>query len=123
MKAIRLQLGVCPQHDILFDTVTVREHLQLFAVLKGVGAADVDETVAASIRHVGLTEKVNTQSSSLSGGMKVVVLDEPTSGMDPYSRRSCWSTLQRSKASRVLLLTTHFMDEADILGDRIAIMA
>jgi ABC-type lipoprotein export system ATPase subunit len=92
MTAIRLQLGVCPQHDILFDALTVEEHLQLFAVLKGVAADDVEETVAASIRHVGLTEKVRTQSSSLSGGMKrklsvaialiggskVVVLDEPT---------------------------------------------
>ena len=48
---------------------------------------------------------------------------EPTSGMDPYSRRSTWNIIQRNKKGRVILLTTHFMDEADILGDRIAIMA
>ena len=50
-------------------------------------------------------------------------MDEPTSGMDPYSRRSTWNILQKNKSGRIILLTTHFMDEADILGDRIAIMA
>eukprot|EP00636_Phaeomonas_parva_P002754 CAMPEP_0118878728 /NCGR_PEP_ID=MMETSP1163-20130328/18636_1 /TAXON_ID=124430 /ORGANISM="Phaeomonas parva, Strain CCMP2877" /LENGTH=107 /DNA_ID=CAMNT_0006814657 /DNA_START=23 /DNA_END=342 /DNA_ORIENTATION=- len=60
---------------------------------------------------------------ALIGGSEVVILDEPTSGMDPYSRRSTWQVLQRNKHGRVILLTTHFMDEADILGDRIAIMA
>jgi ATP-binding cassette, subfamily A (ABC1), member 3 len=60
---------------------------------------------------------------ALIGGSRVVVLDEPTSGMDPYSRRSTWEALQNARAGRVMLLTTHFMDEADLLGDRIAIMA
>jgi ATP-binding cassette subfamily A (ABC1) protein 3 len=85
---------------------------------------------------VGLTEKRHALVSSLSGGMKrklsvclaflggskVVLLDEPTSGMDPYSRRSTWQILQNAREGRVILLTTHFMDEAEILGDRIAIM-
>lgn len=89
------------------------------------------------LREVGLVEKANAKASTLSGGQKrklsvgialignskVVVLDEPTSGMDPYSRRSTWNIIQRNKKGRVILLTTHFMDEADILGDRIAIMA
>jgi ATP-binding cassette subfamily A (ABC1) protein 3 len=137
MPQIRTQLGVCPQHDILFDELTVREHLALFAVLKGVPEATAESEIGRWIGVVGLTEKADVPSRSLSGGMKrklsvaialvggskVVVLDEPTSGMDPYSRRSCWSALQSSKSGRVLLLTTHFMDEADILGDRIAIMA
>ena len=59
---------------------------------------------------------------ALIGDSKVVILDEPTSGMDPYSRRSTWNILQRNKAGRIILLTTHFMDEADILADRIAVM-
>lgn len=55
--------------------------------------------------------------------MKVVMLDEPTSGMDPSARRSTWDLLQSEKVGRTILLTTHFMEEADLLGDRIAIMA
>ena len=85
------------------------------------------------IGQVGLTEKTHAKAGSLSGGMKrklslaialigdtgAVFLDEPTSGMDPYSRRSTWNTLQSEKAGRVMILTTHFMEEADLLGDRI----
>jgi len=55
--------------------------------------------------------------------MKVVILDEPTSGMDPESRRHIWDLLQRHRVGRTIVLSTHFMDEADLLGDRIAIMA
>ncbi|CAM9341769.1 unnamed protein product, partial [Choristocarpus tenellus] len=89
------------------------------------------------LSEVGLVEKKHTPTRALSGGQKrklsvalalvggseVVVLDEPTSGMDPYSRRSTWNVLQRNRKGRVILLTTHFMDEADTLGDRIGIMA
>lgn len=59
---------------------------------------------------------------ALLGGSQVVVLDEPTSGVDPVSRRALWAVLQAAKAGRTLLLTTHFMDEADLLSDRVAIM-
>lgn len=89
------------------------------------------------IECIGLTDKRQTQARALSGGMKrklsvgialiggskVVMLDEPTSGMDPSARRFTWDLLQQHKEGRTILLTTHFMDEADILGDRIAIMA
>ena len=57
------------------------------------------------------------------GDSKIIFLDEPTSGMDPYSRRATWDLLKKKKEGRVIILTTHFMDEADQLGDRIAIMA
>ena len=53
----------------------------------------------------------------------MIILDEPTSGMDPYARRATWDLLIKHKQNRTILLTTHFMDEADLLGDRIAIMA
>jgi ABC-type multidrug transport system ATPase subunit len=71
--------------------------------------------------NTGKSSKMNDVSDLVSfcGGFS----DEPTSGMDPYSRRSTWSMLERNKKGRVILLTTHFMDEADLLGDRVAIMA
>lgn len=130
-------LGVCPQHDVLWADLTVEEHLLFFAGLKGLSSAQADTAARTVIREVGLTEKVRTLSKDLSGGMKrklsvaialvgdskVVFLDEPTSGMDPYSRRSTWQILQNARQGRSIILTTHFMDEADLLGDRIAIMA
>ena len=60
---------------------------------------------------------------ALIGDSKVVFLDEPTSGMDPYSRRMIWNLLRKYRENRVIILTTHFMDEADLLGDRIGIMS
>ena len=60
---------------------------------------------------------------ALIGNSKVVFLDEPTSGMDPYSRRMIWNLLRNSREDRIIILTTHFMDEADLLGDRIGIMS
>ena len=70
----------------------------------------------------GMKRKVNL-GIALVGDSSVVMLDEPTSGMDPQARRSTWDLLQTEKKNRTILLTTHFMEEADILGDRIAIMA
>ncbi len=135
--AVRTDLGVCPQHDVLWPSLTVNEHLALFSAIKGVPAGRVGEESAKALALVGLTEKGSALVSALSGGMKrklsvciaflggsrVVFLDEPTSGVDPYSRRSMWNVLQSARAGRVIVLTTHFMDEAEILGDRIAIMA
>ncbi|CAL1377626.1 unnamed protein product [Linum trigynum] len=137
MDEIRKSLGVCPQHDILFPELTVREHLELFATLKGVDENFLDSTVTDMIDEVGLGDKVNAVVSALSGGMKrklslgialignskVIILDEPTSGMDPYSMRLTWQLIKKVKKGRIILLTTHSMDEADELGDRIAIMA
>lgn len=134
---VRKILGVCPQHNILFDLLTVKEHLELYCAVKGVPSDQTDALVLEMIEQVGLTEKVNDKSAALSGGMqrklsvaialigdsKIVFLDEPTSGMDPYSRRATWDLLKKKKEGRVIILTTHFMDEADQLGDRIAIMA
>jgi len=135
MDEIRKSLGVCPQHNVLFPELTVEEHLRFFAHLKCVEG--VQEAVEGQIARIGLTEKRYVRAGNLSGGQqrklsvaialigdsKVVFLDEPTSGMDAYSRRSTWNMLQDNRAGRVMILTTHFMDEADLLGDRIAIMA
>jgi ABC-type multidrug transport system ATPase subunit len=137
MEGIRRILGVCPQHDILFDTLTVREHLQFYGALKGVPQHELDDAVREKLREVDLLDKIDTRVETLSGGQKrklsvamafigqsrVVFLDEPTSGIDPLSRRRVWDVIQRYKHGRVIILTTHHMDEADLLGDRIAIFA
>ncbi|XP_071943840.1 phospholipid-transporting ATPase ABCA3-like [Antedon mediterranea] len=138
IEGVRTSLGLCPQHDVLFDDLTVQEHLEFFAKLKGLeDANEVKNEVNHYIEATGLSDKRNQLSKSLSGGMKrklsvgialianskVVMLDEPTSGMDPDARRFTWDLLQRHREGRTILLTTHFMDEADLLGDRIAIMS
>ena len=98
---------------------------------------EIEGRIKSLVYDVGLTEKLNKASKTLSGGQKrklsvamalignskVVFLDEPTSGMDPYSRRMIWNLLRNYRENRVIILTTHFMDEADLLGDRIGIMS
>lgn len=137
MREIREVIGVCPQHDVLWQELTVLEHLRAYARLRGVDEKEVESRSQEIMQQVGLVEKAMTRAGSLSGGQKrklslclaligkppVVFLDEPTSGMDPYSRRSTWNVIRAARDGRVIVLTTHFMDEADILGDRIAIMA
>uniref|UniRef100_K3WB22 ABC transporter domain-containing protein n=1 Tax=Globisporangium ultimum (strain ATCC 200006 / CBS 805.95 / DAOM BR144) TaxID=431595 RepID=K3WB22_GLOUD len=137
MGEIRESLGICFQHDVLYPELTVEDHLEFYARIKGYTGDALKAEVASKIAEVGLSDKAKTLSSALSGGMKrklsvaisllgessLVFLDEPTSGMDPYSRRRIWEILMNNRQGRVMVLTTHFMDEADILGDRIAIMA
>eukprot|EP00467_Chlorarachnion_reptans_P011068 CAMPEP_0114538360 /NCGR_PEP_ID=MMETSP0109-20121206/30099_1 /TAXON_ID=29199 /ORGANISM="Chlorarachnion reptans, Strain CCCM449" /LENGTH=2283 /DNA_ID=CAMNT_0001722369 /DNA_START=209 /DNA_END=7060 /DNA_ORIENTATION=- len=136
--AIRRIMGVCPQHDILWDNLTVQEHLELFATLKGVPQSQLHSVCYAAAEEVSLAGRgYISRANALSGGMKrklcvaiafmgdpsVAYLDEPTSGMDPYSRRYVWNLLRSKKEGRAIVLTTHFMDEAELLADRIAIMA
>ncbi|KAK3236394.1 hypothetical protein CYMTET_53464 [Cymbomonas tetramitiformis] len=132
----RRNVGICPQHNVLFERITVREHLVIYGALKGVPANEMEAQVANWIDEIGLSDKALAYASSLSGGMKrklqvglamigdskVVLLDEPTSGMDPVSRRSLWQLLQRCKQGRAVVLTTHYMDEADLLCDSIVIL-
>nr|KAF6488605.1 ATP binding cassette subfamily A member 3 [Molossus molossus] len=137
MVQIRRSLGLCPQHDVLFDNLTVAEHLYFYAQLKGLSCQKCPEEVKQMLHILSLEDKRDSRCKFLSGGMKrklsigialiagskVLMLDEPTSGMDAVSRRAIWDLLQQQKSGRTILLTTHFMDEADLLGDRIAIMA
>lgn len=137
MKKVRSSLGLCPQHNILFNELTVYQHLEFFATLKGCSKEDARSQADGMVKQVGLEDKKDIPSKSLSGGMKrklsiaialiggskFVILDEPTSGMDPESRRQTWEVLQKMRGGRTIILSTHFMDEADLLGDRIAIMA
>ncbi|KAK3091888.1 hypothetical protein FSP39_023469 [Pinctada imbricata] len=137
IASVRSSLGLCPQHDILFDSLTVEEHLRFFGKLKGCTSENIDREVEEMLQAIRLENKRNAQSHTLSGGMKrklsvgialiagskIVILDEPSSGLDPDARRQIWTVLQQSREGRTMLLTTHFMEEADLLGDRIAIMA
>ncbi|CAI6001248.1 unnamed protein product [Closterium sp. NIES-64] len=137
MARIRGIMGVCPQFDILWDRLSGAEHLYLFARIKGLPPAHTHKEVATLLEEVRLTEAQKMRTRAYSGGMKrrlsvavaligdpkVVYLDEPTTGMDPVSRRHVWDIVERAKKGRAIVLTTHSMEEADILGDRIAIMA
>jgi ATP-binding cassette subfamily A (ABC1) protein 3 len=138
MSRVRESLGYCPQASVLYPELTVEEHLRLYGRIKGIASSlELDKEIHAKMSEVGLEAKRRTKAHALSGGMqrrlslaiaflgesKVVFLDEPTSGMDPYSRRSTWELIRSSRHGRVVVLTTHFMDEADVLGDRIAILA
>ncbi|XP_012587102.1 PREDICTED: ATP-binding cassette sub-family A member 3-like [Condylura cristata] len=136
MLLVRKNLGLCPQDNILFPEMTVSEHLYFYCVIKGVPTEKRPVEIEKMLATFKLREKRYSFSKSLSGGMrrklsimialiggsKVVMLDEPTSGMDPVSRRATWDIIQNYKQDRTILLTTHQMEEADILGDRIAIM-
>jgi ATP-binding cassette subfamily A (ABC1) protein 3 len=137
MEEVRQMLGVCPQHNVLFESLTVREHLELYAAFKGLTPDKVATNVTKMIAEIELYEEADQMARTLSGGQKrklsvgialigdskLVLLDEPTSGMDTTTRRRFWEMLKNYKKDRIIILTTHYMDEADILGDRICIMA
>ncbi|NXY52990.1 ABCA4 protein, partial [Callaeas wilsoni] len=137
MDSIRHRLGMCPQHNILFNHLTVAEHILFYSQLKGRSRDEAEQELETMLEDMGLTHKRNEEAQNLSGGMqrklsvaiafvgeaKVVVLDEPTSGVDPYSRRSIWDLLLKYRPGRTIILSTHHMDEADILGDRVAIIS
>uniref|UniRef100_A0A8C2KTR9 ABC transporter domain-containing protein n=1 Tax=Cyprinus carpio TaxID=7962 RepID=A0A8C2KTR9_CYPCA len=137
MDTIRTHLGMCPQHNVLFNDLTVEEHIYFYARLKGRSSKEVQKEIDQMIRDVGLPHKRKDLVKNLSGGMQrklsvaiafvggsnVVILDEPTAGVDPYARRGIWDLLLKYKTGRTIILSTHHMDEADILGDRIAIIS
>lgn len=134
MNSIRSTIGFCPQHNILFDSLTVREHLTFFSLLKGLHKDEIEREVEKYVKLLKLETKIDTQSKGLSGGMKrklsvgialcansrIVLFDEPSSGVDPSARRDLWDMLQKEKDGRTILLSTHFMLEADVLGDRVS---
>ncbi|XP_028967478.1 ATP-binding cassette sub-family A member 1 [Galendromus occidentalis] len=134
-KEARQGVGLCPQHNVLFDDLTVEEHLHFFSDLKS-SSSSMNE-VRDLMTKLELNAKAGTLSKSLSGGMKrklslanamvggssVLILDEPSSGLDPEARRLVWDLLQQERTRRTVLMTTHYMEEADVLGDRIAFLA
>nr|QER78485.1 ATP-binding cassette transporter [Diaphorina citri] len=136
MDQFRDSLGLCPQHNLLFPYLSVIQHLIFFGMIKGLTKEDSRKSGLDLLTLLNMVEKKNQPVSALSGGMKrklqlaialigspkVLMLDEPTSGMDPESRREMWDLLLSMRGERTIIITTHFMEEADVLGDRIAIM-
>jgi ABC-2 type transport system ATP-binding protein len=127
------RIGVQLQASAFFERLTAREQLAAFASLYGVGPRRAEEMLA----RVGLTEFAGTQAEKLSGGQaqrlsiacalvhepELVFLDEPTTGLDPQARRNLWDLLREINADgRTVVLTTHYLDEAEILCDRVAVM-
>jgi lipooligosaccharide transport system ATP-binding protein len=135
--AIRAQIGVCPQEDTLDTELTVRDNLFVYGRYFGLPRKEVRTRVDELLAFVQLTEKADAMVEDLSGGMKrrltiarslinrpdVLLLDEPTTGLDPQARHVVWDRLFRLKQQGVtLVLTTHYMDEAEQLCDRLVVM-
>lgn len=135
-SAVHRLLGVCPQHDVLFEHITAREHTALCACVKGGEIESTNANGDSLLRTFGLQDRYDHLGSELSGGMRrklsaacalvggsrFVILDEPSTGMDPLARRELWDLLSSVKPGRTLLLSTHYMDEAMALGDKVAIL-
>lgn len=133
INQVHLLMGVCPQFDLLWPDLTIREHLTFYARLKGINRADERKKVDSAMREVVLEKFEKFKAKELSGGMKrrlsvaislvgepkIVFLDEPTTGLDPENRRQLWDILVGARGKRAMILTTHSMEEADVLCSRI----
>ena len=144
-KMARKSLGLCPQvftskpennykncifskDNVLFNDLSVRQHLQLFATLKDFPSNGMNEEINRVLNEIRLQDKATNTSKTLSGGMKrrlslgnamvggsqILILDEPSSGLDPEARRGIWEVLQDIRRRKTILLTTHYMEEADV---------
>eukprot|EP00257_Ricinus_communis_P020309 XP_015579513.1 ABC transporter A family member 7 [Ricinus communis] len=137
MDWIYTSMGVCPQHDLLWETLTGREHLLFYGRLKNLRGPALTQAVEESLRSVNLFNSgvADKQAGKYSGGMKrrlsvaisligdpkVVYMDEPSTGLDPASRSNLWNVVKRAKQGRAIILTTHSMEEADALCDRLGV--
>ncbi|XP_064471737.1 phospholipid-transporting ATPase ABCA1-like [Ornithodoros turicata] len=131
-------IALCPQFDVFFPELTAQEHLAFFGSLRAqLSGKDLEARVSNVLASVNLSPKANELAKALSGGMKrrlsaaiaivtqpqVVILDEPTAGIDPEIRRELWDMFLKLRERCSIMLSTHDMEEADVLGDRIGIMA
>jgi ABC-type multidrug transport system ATPase subunit len=137
MDRIYACMGVCPQHDLLWGQLTGREHLLFYGRLKNLKGRALTDAVESSLRSVNLWDSgvADKQCRKYSGGMKrrlsvaislignpqVVYMDEPSTGLDPASRYNLWNVVKQSKQDRAIILTTHSMEEAEALCDRLGI--
>eukprot|EP00768_Dysnectes_brevis_P001229 gnl/Dysnectes_brevis/129_a152_4397.p1 GENE.gnl/Dysnectes_brevis/129_a152_4397~~gnl/Dysnectes_brevis/129_a152_4397.p1 ORF type:complete len:1000 (-),score=354.61 gnl/Dysnectes_brevis/129_a152_4397:155-3154(-) len=137
LERIQAVMGVCPQFDVHWPSLTCKEHLSFYCKLKGVGPDVEEQHIEDLLEAVDLIPQRDVPSSSLSGGMRrrlsvavalagkprVLYLDEPTTGLDPRTRRQLWNIILAVRPGRAILLTTHSMEEAEALCSRIGIMA
>ena len=137
LKSVRKRLGICPQDLVFYENLTVMENVMFFGKMHSRSDGELRNYANFLIEQVGLLEKKNILASKLSGGMKrrlnviialvndpeLLFLDEPTAGLDPQTRRLIWDFILQLKAKgKTIFLTTHYMDEADFLSDRVAII-
>ncbi|VUC26571.1 unnamed protein product [Clonostachys rosea] len=129
--------GHCPQKNVLWEELTVRQNIAIFDSIKSISKRPSKAQQAELVEACDLTKKASSKAGSLSGGQKrklqlalmfagnstVCCVDEVSSGVDPLSRRKLWDILLRDMGRRTILLTTHYLDEADFLADRIAILS
>ncbi|KAG2491877.1 hypothetical protein HYH03_009829 [Edaphochlamys debaryana] len=136
LEAARAATGLCPQFDCCWPELSGREHLQLAGAVRGLGGAEAAAEAERMLKMVKLESAADRPAAAYSGGMRrrlsvaaallgspgVVYLDEPTTGMDPVTRRHVWELLLGCREGRVMVLTTHSLEEAQLLGDRVAIL-
>jgi ABC-type multidrug transport system ATPase subunit len=129
-------IGFCPQFDILWPQLTVDEHIRFFTYFKDYSPPNLEEYIADLIKRLGLSKDYKKMASQLSGGMKrrcslgnsmtgepkVIFLDEPSTGLDPVKRREFWELVKYIAVGKAVILTTHLMEEADVLCKEIGIM-
>jgi ABC-2 type transport system ATP-binding protein len=137
-KMDKKTIGICPQELVLWENLTCYENLKLMGDMYNVPKDILKERIENLLKDLYLTDKIDTRVSNLSGGMKrrlnlamavihepeIVLLDEPSEGLDPQSRRVLWGYIRslRDNDHKTVILTTHLMDEADRLSDRVAII-
>ena len=141
MESCQKQMGICPQFDLLWPQLSVEEHLKFYSRLKGSRSVEAD--CLNALKSVNLEEHKSKESGMLSGGMRrrlsvaiamlgqpaLIFLDEPTTGLDPENRRQLWNIIidkhlfnKRNNLHQSIIITTHSMEEADVLCTRIAIL-
>jgi len=138
LEKIQLEIGYCPQFPLLFEDLSVESNLLFYSRMKGIPRNFENENLKKILKKVKLNSLgSNSIVSSLSGGMKqrlslaialvgnpsVLLLDEPTSDLDPTSKRAMWDILSEIKQNKSIILTTHSLEEADVLCDRIGIIS
>jgi ABC-type Na+ transport system ATPase subunit NatA len=130
MQEIRSIMGICPQHDILFDELTAREHIALYAGLKGVPSSQISKLVEDRLEKVRLLSVADVRAGTYSGGMKrrlslvistigdpqIIFMDEPTTGMDPVNRRHVWSFIEEFKKERAIVLVNYAYSDNPFYG-------
>ena len=137
-QQVKRAMGITPQEAGVFERLTVREHFELFARLKHLSKREAREAAQKVIAELELIGETNKSVGSLSGGQRrriliglallgrppLLVLDEPTTGLDPASRRAVWSVIRRAvNVGTTVILSTHYMEEAERLSDRVGVIA
>ncbi len=134
--AVKQKLGISPQETAVAPNLTVRENLELIARIYGCGKPEARDRAEESLRSFHLAERAKDKAKALSGGFQrrlsiamalisdpqILFLDEPTLGLDVRARRDLWSVLSELKGKKTVILTTHYLEEAEALSDRIGIM-